>query len=76
MSTLASNAKAQGLGRFVRILMMGLAGILLLGCLVCGVWWFARYNSERKRTQWKSAALEQLARLSVTQRCPIVGLMG
>jgi hypothetical protein len=66
MSTQAANAKSWGSGRYVRILTTGLAGILLIRCLACGAWWFARYISERKRTRWKSVALEQLARLSIS----------
>ena len=66
MSAPASDVKPRASGHFVRILVAGLCGILLLSCLACGVWWFARYRSERPRTQWKVEALERLARLSIT----------
>lgn len=49
-----------------RALVSGLIGILFLACLAFGVWRFARYWSERERTQWKSQALVRLSSLSIT----------
>ena len=60
-----TNSKSRASGRFVRILAVGLGGILLFAGLACGAWWFARYRSERARTHWKSEALERLAGLSI-----------
>jgi hypothetical protein len=66
MSTPANDVEPRASGRFVRILVAGFCGILVLTCLACGVWWFARYQSEQARTHWKSEALERLTRLSIT----------
>jgi hypothetical protein len=62
----AANAKSRASDRFVRILAVGLGGILLLTCLACGAWWLARSRSERPRAHWKSEALARLAKLSIT----------
>lgn len=59
-------ARSWATGRSFRFLVATLGGILLLAGLACGVWWFARFWSERERTQWKGEALERLARLSLT----------
>ncbi len=47
------------------MIMAGITIMLVITGVVCGAWWLARYNTERKRAQWKGPALERLARLSV-----------
>src|SRR5262245_44237686 len=66
MSAPATDAKLWASRRLVRFFVVGVGGVLLIASLARGVWWFARYSSERVRTQWKSQALERLARLSIT----------
>ena len=66
MSAPASKDKNTLRRRLAPMLIGVLGTLFLIVCLACGVWWFARYRSERPRTQWKVEALERLARLSIT----------
>ena len=66
MNTPASHERPSTSRRIARILLVGFTATVILTCLVCGVWFVARYRSELPRTQWKGQALVRLASLSIT----------
>ena len=66
MSTPDSIGSSRATGRVARVLKLVITTVLLVVALACGAWWLVKQKSEWRRAQWKSAALERLAKLSIT----------